>query len=58
VRPKKKESQTAKGRIVLSRPKTDDFVSVAKRIECDPDLKAFDAKLKKIAKAKKRAAGT
>lgn len=29
-----------------------DFASVAKRLECDPDLAAFDAKLKKIAKAK------
>ena len=32
--------------------KKDDFESVAKRLECDPDLKKFDAKLKKIAKAK------
>ena len=30
----------------------DDFKSVAKRLSCDPDLAAFDAKLKKIAKAK------
>jgi hypothetical protein len=33
-----------------SRP--DDFASVAKRLGCDPDMAKFDAKLKKIAKAK------
>jgi len=32
--------------------KANDFESVAKRLGCDPNLKAFDAKLKKIAKAK------
>ncbi len=32
--------------------KPDDFASVAARLECDPDLKKFDAELKKIAKAK------
>jgi hypothetical protein len=31
--------------------KGDDFKSVARRLECDEDLEAFDAKLKKIAKA-------
>lgn len=30
----------------------DDFKSDAKRLECDPDLTEFDAKLKMIAKAK------
>jgi hypothetical protein len=35
-----------------SRPQKDDFASVAKRLGCDPDLSKFDAKLKKIAKAK------
>lgn len=30
----------------------DDFASVAARLECDPDLKKFDEKLAKIAKAK------
>jgi hypothetical protein len=29
-------------------PRADDFKSVAKRLECDPDISAFDAKLKKI----------
>jgi hypothetical protein len=33
-------------------PLADDFKSVAKRLGCDPDLATFDAKLKKIAKAK------
>jgi hypothetical protein len=33
----------------------DDFATVAKRLECDPDLKAFDKKLGKIAKAKPKA---
>jgi hypothetical protein len=28
-----------------------DFESVARRLECDPNLAVFDAKLKKIAKA-------
>jgi len=32
----------------------DDFASVAKRLGCDPDLKRFDAKLKKIAKVGKK----
>ena len=35
--------------------RADDFKSVAKRLECDPDLDKFDAKLKKIAKAKPKA---
>ena len=30
----------------------DSFEAVAKRLGCDPDLKAFDAKLGKIAKVK------
>lgn len=34
--------------------KTDDFESVAKRLGCDPDLKAFDKKLGKIARAKSK----
>jgi hypothetical protein len=32
----------------------DDFQSVARRLECDPDLDKFDTKLKKIVKAKPR----
>jgi hypothetical protein len=32
--------------------KPDDFMSVAKRLGCDPDLNAFDKKLGKIAKSK------
>lgn len=38
----------------------DDFESVARRLECDPDLKKFDAQLRKIAKArvKPKAKGT
>jgi len=43
----KKTSKSAKKR----RPQ-DTFAAVASRLECDPDLKAFDAKLGKIAKAK------
>ena len=35
--------------------KSDDFKSVAKRLDCDPDLDRFDAKLRKIAKAKPKA---
>lgn len=35
-----------------------DFASVAKRLGCDPDLKKFDTKLKRILKIKaKRATG-
>jgi hypothetical protein len=33
--------------------KSDDFVSVARRLEADEDKGRFEAKLKKIAKAKK-----
>jgi hypothetical protein len=33
--------------------KEDDFESVAKRLGCDPDLKKFDAQLRKIAKKPK-----
>jgi hypothetical protein len=33
-------------------PKRDDFVSVAKRLECDDDKARFEAKLGKLAKAK------
>ena len=34
------------------KPETgDDFVAVARRLECDPDMDKFDAKLRKIAKA-------
>jgi hypothetical protein len=36
-----------------SKPKkTDDFKSVARRLGCDEDKARFEAKLKKIAKAK------
>jgi hypothetical protein len=31
----------------------DDFESVARRLECDPDMAKFDAKLKKIVKPRK-----
>ena len=31
---------------------SDDFQSVARRLECDPDMEAFDSKLRKIAKVK------
>jgi hypothetical protein len=34
-----------------SQTKNDDFVSVAKRLECDEDKAAFESKLGKIAKA-------
>jgi hypothetical protein len=46
---RKKRVSTATGK---PKPANDSFESVAKRIGCDPDLKAFDTKLKKIAKAK------
>jgi len=42
----------------LKRPRADDFASVAARLECDPDLKKFDAKLAKIAKTKRKAVAT
>lgn len=35
----------------LSRSESDDFVSVARRLECDEDKGRFEAKLAKIAKA-------
>jgi hypothetical protein len=34
----------------------DSFVETAKRLGCDPDMTAFRAKMKKIAKAKSRTA--
>ncbi len=34
---------------------SDDFVSVARRLECDEDKAAFEAKLAKIAKVKPKA---
>jgi hypothetical protein len=36
----------------------DDFESVAKRLGCNPDIKTFDAKMKKIAKAKTKSKAT
>ncbi len=45
-----KKRKSAKPRI---RTEADSFESVAKRLECDPNLATFDAKLRKIAKAKK-----
>jgi hypothetical protein len=35
-----------------SSPKADDFISVARRLECDEDKGRFEAKLGKIAKAR------
>jgi hypothetical protein len=35
-----------------SKPKSDDFKSVARRLGCDEDKARFEKKLKKIAKAK------
>ena len=35
----------------------DSFEAVAKRLGCNPDMKEFDAKMKKIAKAKSKNAG-
>ncbi len=32
--------------------KPDDFASVARRLECDPDMEKFDENLRKIARAK------
>jgi hypothetical protein len=39
-----------------TKPKKNDdsFEAVAKRLGCDPDMKAFDAKMKKIAKPKRK----
>jgi hypothetical protein len=45
-KPRKKASASK----AQSRP--DDFVSVARRLECDEDKKRFEAKLGKIARAK------
>jgi len=43
AKPKKKPTKS---------PPKDDFVSVARRLECDEDKGRFEAKLGKIAKAK------
>ena len=37
---------------LLSRPHKDDFKAVARALGCDEDKATFEAKLKKIAKAK------
>jgi hypothetical protein len=37
-----------------SKANPDDFESVAKRLECDPDKASFEAKLGNLAKAKPR----
>jgi hypothetical protein len=44
VRPKKKATPPQRRRL------PDDFVSVARRLECDEDKATFEAKLTKIAK--------
>jgi len=41
-----------KAKVKDKKPLPKDFASVAARLECDPDLEKFDAKLAKIAKAK------
>jgi len=40
-----------------SQTKDDSFESVAKRLGANPDMKEFDAKMRKIAKAKPRKGG-
>jgi hypothetical protein len=45
----------AKRKTPTKQKNPDDFESVAKRLECDPDMEKFDAKLKKIAKATAKA---
>lgn len=42
----------SKARSPRRKPHKDDFEAVARRLECDPDLKKFDVQLRKIAKAK------
>lgn len=42
----------SKRKAVPRAPKTDDFESVAKRLECDTDMDKFKEKLGKIARAK------
>jgi hypothetical protein len=46
---------SAKNKSATNKDKArDDFASVAARLGCDPDLKKFDAKLKKIANIKRK----
>jgi hypothetical protein len=45
----KRKSQVSQDKRALSR-KSDDFLSVARRLECDEDKRRFEAKLAKIAK--------
>jgi hypothetical protein len=47
----KKSAAQKRKKTVTSLPQ--DFASVAARLECDPDLDKFDAKLAKIAKIPK-----
>jgi hypothetical protein len=39
-------------------PKDDAFEAVAKRLGANPDMKEFDAKMRKIAKAKPKSGAT
>jgi hypothetical protein len=54
-------NQPPKGRPIpkpaKAMPRRDDFVSVAKALECDEDKAAFEAKLGKLAKAKPAKSG-
>ena len=47
-----KKSSTRSGKTRSSRKLSDDFESVAKRLECDEDKGRFEEKLGKLAKAK------
>jgi hypothetical protein len=48
----RKKIKNAKLSTARGQDAKDAFAVVAARLECDPDLKAFDAKLGKIAKVK------
>jgi hypothetical protein len=47
-RPKTKQNQPG---VSLTGDRSDDFLSVARRLECDEDKGRFEAKLAKVAKA-------
>lgn len=51
-KPKKARTSPSQQKKKTCRRSSDDFVSVARRLECDEDKERFEKKLAKIAKAK------
>lgn len=50
----KQQMNPPKKKVPKRQPKNDDFISVARRLGADEDKATFEAKLAKIAKAKRK----